>query len=55
MNLPGEPQKTELDFRIHHRRKFIIWLGVFEKISFDLEAQPLKCIEILLDITAQKK
>ena len=26
-----------------------------QKISFDLDAQPLKCIEILLDISAQKE
>ncbi len=55
MNLSGESQNRELDFRIHHPKKSIIWLRAVAKISFDLEAQPFECRGILLDITAQKE
>ena len=32
-------QKKELDFRIHHPEKFIVWLRTVAKLSFDLEAK----------------
>ena len=39
MNQTMPSQKRELDFRIHHPEKFIVWLRTVAKLSFDLEAK----------------
>ena len=54
MNQTMPSQKIELDFRIHHPEKSIIWLCAVAELSFDLEAKPHEYIEIVFDITVQK-
>ena len=39
MNQRMPSQKKELDSRIHHTEKFIVWLRTVAKLSFDLEAK----------------
>ena len=39
MNQRMPSQKKELDFRIYHPEKFIVWLRTVAKLSFDLEAK----------------
>ena len=53
MNQTMPSQKRELDFRIHHPEKSIVWLRTVAKLSFDLEAKLHEQIEIVSDITAQ--
>ena len=47
-------QKRELDFRIHHPEKAIIWLRAIAELSFDLEEKSHEYIGIVSDITSQK-
>ena len=47
-------QKRELDFRIHHPEKAIIWLRAIAELSFDLEEKSQAYIGIVSDITSQK-
>ena len=54
MNQTMPSQKIELDFRIHHPEKSIIWLCAVAELSFDLEAKPHEYIEIVFDITESK-
>ena len=54
MNQTMPSQKKELDSRIHHTEKFIVWLRAIAELNFDLEAKPHEYIGIVSDITAQK-
>ena len=55
MNPEDGSSKKELDFRIHHPKRSIIWLRAAAQVSFDLGAKPHEYIGIVSDITAQKE